>query len=154
MRHFLTKLRVWFPPPLILVLFLVADVLTASPRFTFGGVNIVISALLAGVSLLVILHTAWQMRMKRTTLNPLHAEKSTTLVTGGCYAWSRNPIYLGMSGLQLAFALYVGSLIGILVAPLFMLAVARLHIDFEEEQLRKHFGLEWKHYEQRVRRWL
>lgn len=51
MRHFLTKLRVWFPPPLILVLFLVADVLTASPRFTFGGVNIVISALLAGVSL-------------------------------------------------------------------------------------------------------
>jgi protein-S-isoprenylcysteine O-methyltransferase Ste14 len=53
-----------------------------------------------------------------------------------------------------SFALYVGSLIGILVAPLFMLAVARLHIDFEEEQLRKHFGLEWKHYEQRVRRWL
>ncbi|MDU5714087.1 MAG: isoprenylcysteine carboxylmethyltransferase family protein [Citrobacter freundii] len=102
----------------------------------------------------MILHTAWQMRKKRTTLNPLHAEKSTTLVTGGCYAWSRNPIYLGMSGLQLAFALYVGSLIGILVAPLFMLAVARLHIDFEEEQLRKHFGLEWKHYEQRVRRWL
>ncbi|MBJ9224149.1 isoprenylcysteine carboxylmethyltransferase family protein [Citrobacter braakii] len=154
MRHFLTKLRVWFPPPLILVLFLVADVLTASPRFTFGGVNIVISALLAGVSLLVILHTAWQMRMKRTTLNPLHAHKSTTLVTGGCYAWSRNPIYLGMSGIQLAFALYIGSLTGVLAVPVFMLAVARLHIDFEEEQLRKHFGLEWERYEQHVRRWL
>jgi len=95
-----------------------------------------------------------QMRKKRTTLNPLHAEKSTTLVTGGCYAWSRNPIYLGMSGLQLAFALYVGSLIGILAAPLFILVVARLHIDFEEEQLRKHFGPEWIRYEQRVRRWL
>ena len=154
MRPFLTKLRVWLPPPLILVLFLIADALTAIPRFTFGAVTIVISALLASVSLAMILHTAWQMRKKRTTLNPLHAEKSTTLVTGGCYAWSRNPIYLGMSGLQLAFALYVGSLIGILVAPLFMLAVARLHIDFEEEQLRKHFGLEWKRYEQRVRRWL
>lgn len=154
MRPFLTKLRVWLPPPLILILFLIADALTAIPRFTFGAVTIVISALLASASLAMILHTAWQMRKKRTTLNPLHAEKSTTLVTGGCYAWSRNPIYLGMSGLQLAFALYVGSLIGILVAPLFMLAVARLHIDFEEEQLRKHFGLEWKHYEQRVRRWL
>ncbi|PHZ03201.1 methyltransferase family protein [Citrobacter freundii] len=154
MRHFLTKLRVWLPPPLILILFLIADALTAIPRFTFGAATIVISALLASASLAMILHTAWQMRKKRTTLNPLHAEKSTTLVTGGCYAWSRNSIYLGMSGLQLAFALYVGSLIGILVAPLFMLAVARLHIDFEEEQLRKHFGLEWKHYEQRVRRWL
>ncbi|MCX8980878.1 isoprenylcysteine carboxylmethyltransferase family protein [Citrobacter portucalensis] len=154
MRPFLTKLRVWLPPPLILLLFLIADALTAIPRFTFGAVTIVISALLASVSLAMILHTAWQMRKKRTTLNPLHAEKSTTLVTGGCYAWSRNPIYLGMSGLQLAFALYVGSLIGILAAPLFMLVVARLHIDFEEEQLRKHFGLEWKCYEQRVRRWL
>jgi protein-S-isoprenylcysteine O-methyltransferase Ste14 len=50
------------------------------------------------------------MRKKRTTLNPLHAEKSTTLVTGGCYARASNPIYLGMSGLQLAF-LAVGSLI-------------------------------------------
>ena len=154
MRPFLTKLRVWLPPPLILLLFLIADALTAIPRFTFGAVTIVISALLASASLAMILHTAWQMRKKRTTLNPLHAEKSTTLVTGGCYAWSRNPIYLGMSGLQLAFALYVGSLIGILAAPLFMLVVARLHIDFEEEQLRKHFGLEWKRYEQRVRRWL
>ena len=154
MRPFLTKLRVWLPPPLILLLFLIADALTAIPRFTFGAVTIVISALLASVSLAMILHTAWQMRKKRTTLNPRHAEKSTTLVTGGCYAWSRNPIYLGMSGLQLAFALYVGSLIGILAAPLFILVVARLHIDFEEEQLRKHFGLEWKRYEQRVRRWL
>ncbi|MBY1056184.1 isoprenylcysteine carboxylmethyltransferase family protein [Citrobacter europaeus] len=154
MRHFLQKLRVWFPPPLILVLFLVADALTASPRFTFGAVNIVISALLASVSLWMILHTAWQIRMKRTTLNPLHANKSTTLVTGGCYAWSRNPIYLGMSGLQLAFALFIGSPAGVVAVPLFMLAVARLHIDFEEEQLRKHFGLEWDRFERQVRRWL
>lgn len=154
MRHFLQKLRVWFPPPLILVLFFAADAMTASPRFIFGAVNIVISALLTSVSLWVILHTAWQMLMKRTTLNPLHADKSTTLVTGGCYAWSRNPIYLGMSGLQLAFAFCVGSLAGILAVPLFMLVIARLHIDFEEEQLRKHFGPEWERYEQRVRRWL
>ncbi|ECY6091225.1 isoprenylcysteine carboxylmethyltransferase family protein, partial [Salmonella enterica subsp. enterica serovar Enteritidis] len=46
MRHFLQKLRVWFPPPLILVLFFAADAMTASPRFIFGAVNIVISALL------------------------------------------------------------------------------------------------------------
>lgn len=154
MRTFLTKVRVWFPPPLILVLFLVMDALTATPRFTFGAVNIVISALLTSVSLWVILHTVWQMLMKRTTLNPLHTERTTTLVTEGCYAWSRNPIYLGMSGLQLAFAFYVGSLAGILAVPLFMLVIARLHIDFEEEQLRKHFGQEWERYEQRVRRWL
>ncbi len=153
MRNFLKKIRVWFPPPFILVLFFVVDTLTASPRFIFGAANVVLSALLACVSLVVVLHTAWQMRVKHTTLNPLHADKSTTLVTSGCYAWGRNPIYLGMSGLQLAFSLYVGSLAGVLAVPLFMLMIARLHIDFEEEQLRKHFGLEWERYAQRVRRW-
>ncbi len=46
MRNFVTRLRVWFPPPLILLLFFVTDVLTAIPRFTFDIVNIVLRALL------------------------------------------------------------------------------------------------------------
>ena len=54
MRNFLIKLRVWFPPPLILVLFLVADALTLSPRFSFGAVNTALSVLLAVVSLAMI----------------------------------------------------------------------------------------------------
>ena len=80
--------------------------------------------------------------------------RTTKLVTLGCYAWSRNPIYLGMSGLQLSVALCFGSLVGILAVPLFMFVVARLHIHVEEVQLRKRFGLEWERYTQRVRRWL
>nr|WP_320406453.1 isoprenylcysteine carboxylmethyltransferase family protein [Escherichia coli] len=81
-------------------------------------------------------------------------DRTTKLVTVGCYAWSRNPIYLGMSGLQLSVALCFGSLVGILAVPLFMFVVARLHIHVEEVQLRKRFGLEWERYTQRVRRWL
>ncbi|WP_353612967.1 isoprenylcysteine carboxylmethyltransferase family protein [Mangrovibacter phragmitis] len=154
MRNVLTRLRVWFPPPLILLLFFVTDMLTAIPRFTFDIVNMGLSVLLTCVCITMILHTVWQMRMKRTTLNPLHADRTTTLVTGGCYAWSRNPIYLGMSGLQLALALCFGSLVEIFAVPLFMFVVARLHIDIEEKQLRKRFGVEWECYMQRVRRWL
>ena len=154
MRNFVTRLRVWFPPPLILLLFFVTDVLTAIPRFTFDIVNIVLSVLLTGVCITMILHTAWQMSTNGTTLNPLHPDRTTKLVTVGCYAWSRNTIYLGMSGLQLSVALCFGSLVGILAVPLFMFVVARLHIHVEEVQLRKRFGLEWERYTQRVRRWL
>ncbi|MDR8290350.1 isoprenylcysteine carboxylmethyltransferase family protein, partial [Acinetobacter baumannii] len=56
MRNFVTRLRVWFPPPLILLLFFVTDVLTAIPRFTFDIVNIVLSVLLTGVCITMILH--------------------------------------------------------------------------------------------------
>ncbi|GCW55787.1 hypothetical protein HmCmsJML088_02213 [Escherichia coli] len=81
MRNFVTRLRVWFPPPLILLLFFVTDVLTAIPRFTFDIVNIVLSVLLTGVCITMILHTAWQMSTNGTTLNPLHPDRTTKLVT-------------------------------------------------------------------------
>ena len=92
----LEKLRSRFPPPVILLIFVVGDCLTANPRFTFGLVTQVLSLAIAAVSLGVIMTTAWQMHVNRTTLNPLQADKTTTLVTRGCYAWSRNPIYLGL----------------------------------------------------------
>ena len=128
----LAKLRSRFPPPVILLIFVVGDCLTANPRFTFGLVTQVLSLAIAAVSLGIILTTAWHMHVSRTTLNPLQADKTTTLVTHGCYAWSRNPIYLGLTGVQFAVALWLGSLPGMIAVPLFMLAVARLHIDFEE----------------------
>ena len=139
----LAKLRSRFPPPVILLIFVVGDCLTANPRFTFGLVTQVL-----------ILTTAWHMHVSRTTLTPLQADKTTTLVTHGCYAWSRNPIYLGLTGVQFAVALWMGSLPGMIAVPLFMLVVARLHIDFEEFELHKRFGAQWEHYTKQVRRWL
>lgn len=150
----LAKLRSRFPPPVILLIFVVGDCLTANPHFTFGLVTQVLSLAIAAVSLGVILTTVWHMHVSRTTLNPLQADKTTTLVTHGCYAWSRNPIYLGLTGVQLAVALWMGSLPGLIAVPFFMLAVARLHIDFEEFQLHKRFGAQWEHYAKQVRRWL
>lgn len=90
----LAKLRSRFPPPVILLIFVVGDCLTANPHFTFGLITQVLSLAIAAVSLGVILTTAWHMHVSHTTLNPLQADKTTTLVTHGCYAWSRNPIYL------------------------------------------------------------
>ena len=150
----LAKLRSRFPPPVILLIFVVGDCLTTNPRFTFGLVTQVLSLAIAAVSLGIILTTAWHMHVSRTTLNPLQADKTTTLVTHGCYAWSRNPIYLGLIGVQFAVVLWMGSLPGMIAVPLFMLAVARLHIDFEEFELHKRFGAQWEHFTKQVRRWL
>ncbi|SUX66491.1 Putative protein-S-isoprenylcysteine methyltransferase [Citrobacter amalonaticus] len=126
----LAKLRSRFPPPVILLIFVVGDCLTANPRFTFGLVTQVLSLAIAAVSLGIILTTAWHMHVSRTTLNPLQADKTTTLVTHGCYAWSRNPIYLGLIGVQFAVALWMGSLPGMIAVPLFMLAVAPVAYRF------------------------
>lgn len=150
----LVRIRRWLPPPVILLIFMAGDVLTTNPHFVIASVSRLLSLAIAAVSLCIILFTAWQMHSHKTTLNPLHADRTTTLVTRGCYRLSRNPIYLGMSGLHLATAIYCGNLPGTMALPIFMLAVARLHIDFEEAQLRLRFGQDWDRYAQRVRRWL
>jgi len=45
----------------------------------------------------------------KTTVNPLHPEQTTALVTSGVYRFSRNPMYAGMLLCLLAWATYLAS---------------------------------------------
>jgi protein-S-isoprenylcysteine O-methyltransferase Ste14 len=91
---------------------------------------------------------------RHTTVNPLRPEKSTALVTGGIYQLSRNPMYLGMACLLLAWALYLQSPAALLGVPAFMAYITHFQIKPEERILEQLFGDEFKHYITRVRRWL
>jgi protein-S-isoprenylcysteine O-methyltransferase Ste14 len=86
---------------------------------------------------------------------PVPARKPTTvIVRTGPYRFSRNPMYLAFSLLQLGIAIWVNSLwlIATLVA-----AVALMHyivIPREEQYLERRFGAEYLDYKASVRRWL
>lgn len=82
------------------------------------------------------------------------ANKPTTaIVRGGPYRFTRNPIYLAFSFLQLGIAIWVNSLW--LVATL-AVALALIHavIGREERYLERKFGGEYLAYKASVRRWL
>ena len=51
-----------------------------------------------------------QFRRAHTTVNPHKLETTTALVTSGVYAWTRNPMYLGLSILLLGWAVTLGTL--------------------------------------------
>ena len=91
---------------------------------------------------------------RHTTINPLHPEKSSALVTGGVYTITRNPMYLGMACLLLAWAVYLQSPLALLGVPLFMAYITQFQIKPEERMLVKLFGGEFAAYCGRVRRWL
>ena len=78
---------------------------------------------------------------------------TTAIVRTGPYRFSRNPIYLAFSILQLGIAIWVNSLwlLATLVA-----AVALIHIVIgrEERYLERKFGGEYLAYKASVRRWL
>ena len=87
-----------------------------------------------------------------TTILPHRA--STALVTSGPFAYSRNPIYLGISLALVGVALVLNKLAFLLVVPVFMVLVWWLAIRREEQYLLDRFGDEWADYADRVRRWV
>jgi len=93
-------------------------------------------------------------RRHRTTINPLHPEKTSRLVTGGVYRISRNPMYVGMALLLLAWAVYLESPAALLGPIAFIAYITRFQIIPEEILLAQHFAEEFSAYRQRVRRWL
>lgn len=93
-------------------------------------------------------------RRAKTTLNPIKPETTSALVTSGIYRYTRNPMYLGMATWMLAWSAWLGTPVGLLCAPLFMLYMNRFQIGPEERALSKLFGAEFTAYLARVRRWL
>jgi protein-S-isoprenylcysteine O-methyltransferase Ste14 len=90
----------------------------------------------------------------RTTINPLRPHKAAVLVTRGIYRITRNPMYVGLALLLVAWAVFWGSLWGFLGPVLFVVYMNRLQIGPEERVLRGIFGEAYDAYAARVRRWL
>lgn len=93
-------------------------------------------------------------RRAGTTLEPLEPRRATALVTTGANGLTRNPIYLGMTGMLLAHAIFRGGVATLLPVAGFVVGIDRLQIRHEEAALTDLFGAEYTTYRQRVPRWL
>ena len=89
---------------------------------------------------------------RRTTLNP--AGQPAKLVANGAYAWTRNPMYLGLTCIYAGAALALAQGLTLAMVALPWAAVNWIVIPFEEARLRKTFGRAYADYCRRVRRWL
>lgn len=86
--------------------------------------------------------------------NPsVHATVSK-VYQSGIYAYSRNPIYLGVSLWMLSGALYFDKVwIMIMMVPLTLFMNKKV-IEKEEAYLEQKFGEDYIAYKQKVRRWI
>ena len=90
----------------------------------------------------------------KTTVNPMKPEKSAALVCSGVYRITRNPMYVGMVFILLAWAVYLASPWSLFGPLLFAAYITRFQIKPEERVLAGRFGAEFASYQARVRRWL
>ena len=95
-----------------------------------------------------------QFRRAHTTVNPHKPEATTELVTSGVYAWTRNPMYLGLAILLLGWAIRLGTLSPLAGPLLFIPLIQQLQIVPEENAMRLKFGSVYQEYHRGVNRWL
>lgn len=109
-----------------------------------------LSQLSAALALAAVAGLWWA----RTTINPLQPAKATSLVTGGVYRVSRNPLYLSLLMLLVAYAIRLDAA-PMWLGPLFFAAyVTRFQIAPEERALALKFGEDYQRYRARTRRWI
>ena len=119
------------------------------------GLKPLLTGLLAAVGLAFDLAGLRAFLARRTTVNPLRPERASSLVTEGVYRISRNPMYIGMVFLLLAWGLYLADAGALLLGPLaYVLYLNRFQIAPEERVLLGLFGDQYRAYMGRVRRWL
>lgn len=153
------SVRKQFPPPVMLLLFLLFDMWNSWPTINHPDYLMMLSfqsgtaIATGGVSVYLVFSGLLKLINNKTTLNALKPEHTRTLVIGGCYRFSRNPVYLGFVGLHLSTALLLGSLPGMLVTPFLVLLLTTLHIRVEEASMQRLFGHQWDQYCNRTPRW-
>ena len=100
----------------------------------------------------MVLYCASCFRARGTTIKPF--QESEALITNHLYAFTRNPIYLGMTLIGIGAAIMMAHLTPFFLLPAFPLIINRRFIPAEEAMLEARFGAAWHQYRQRVRRWL
>jgi protein-S-isoprenylcysteine O-methyltransferase Ste14 len=111
-------------------------------------------AALAAVGAAFALSGVVAFRRAKTTVDPLRPASTSTLVSSGVFKVTRNPMYVGMLFLLLAWAAYLWSAWSLLGVLGFAAFISRFQIQPEESVLSGLFGAEYAEYKARVRRWL
>ena len=109
---------------------------------------------IAQASAVVAVAAVASMLIARTTMNPLDPTKARNLVTGGVFRLSRNPMYLSLLLLLVAYAVRLDSPAMWLGPLVFIAYVTRFQIHPEERALTAKFGEAYRQYQTRTRRWL
>lgn len=142
------------PPPLIFAGPLAAGLLLHRffpkrfvPRWigiTLGGLGIISGAML-------IRGGFREMLAAKTNVNP--TLPANTIVTGGPYRYTRNPLYMGLTLMYAGVAFLANAFWAMLLLPLVLVVMVYGVIKREEQYLEQKFGEQYLSYKARVRRW-
>ena len=100
------------PPPVIFIGCALIMVYLPNPYLL--EINVLAVYLIISVSSAIAFFSLWQFYKSKANINPIHLEKSNVFVVNGIYRFSRNPMYLSLAGLLVAWVIYLQSAVSFL----------------------------------------
>ena len=145
-----------FPPPLVFLIGLLLGFglnrvapLPAIPLDRTARIALGLIVIAAG-----IVPIAWaRVHFVRTRQNPIPWKPTPELIFQGPYLYTRNPMYVGMTMLQVGLGIALNVIWGSLLAPLSLAIVHLIAVRPEEAYLSQKFGDPYRQYLTRVRRY-
>ena len=153
----MNALELKIPPPLVALIMLglawgCRDVL---PTAHAGVWLDVVAGLVLLQGMVVAMAGVYEFVRVDTTVHPFHPEHTEHVVTRGVFAFSRNPMYLGMLLCLVAVAvLHWRQPLNVVWCIGFYAYISRFQIQPEERILTQKFGEPFKQYCLQVHRWL
>ncbi|MCP4300192.1 MAG: isoprenylcysteine carboxylmethyltransferase family protein [Gammaproteobacteria bacterium] len=146
------------PPVLVLsigiLLVWLLSLIMPEPLRSGSPFKLVLAVTLFVSGIILAISAGLSFRKFRTSVDPMNPDKANSIVTTGVYSISRNPMYLAMLLVLIAFAVFMWQASSILVLLAFIAYMTRFQIIPEERVLARKFGDEFRHYCERVRRWI
>ncbi len=102
----------------------------------------------------VALAVAGERAFKHAGTAVLPFSEPSALVTTGPFAFTRNPMYLGLVLCLAGWAVLLGTVAPMLVVPAFFALIQYRFVLREEPFMAERFGEAYAAYKARVRRWL
>jgi len=147
-------LKTKIPPPIVTLLcigiiYLFENKIEYSqPDFKAIGIIFLI------LGLIIIFLAVLKFIKIKTTVDPTRPHKTSNLVISGIYKITRNPMYLGMLFLIMAYTIYTNNVVGSITIPIFIFYINKFQIEPEEIEMRKKFGESFENYCKKVNRWI
>lgn len=145
--------KLLIPPVFVLLtLMLIVTFYFSCPSFNVIDFPYNLVGLLSAVYGFAIMSKVRDLFKKHNTT--LEIKQSSSMITEGVFAKSRNPMYIGMFLLLLGFGVCSTNVLSILACFVFVLLVNGLVIPQEEKLMKEAFGHEYDAYKSKVRRWI
>ena len=151
------SLEAKIPPPAVAVAaaVIIWGISQLAPRVALpSGIRLGLSLAILVVGVAFSAAGVLSFRRARTTLDPTKPEEASSLVRTGIYRVTRNPMYLGLLFVLVAWAVLLSSAWALLGVAGFVLYMSRFQIAPEERALSGLFESEYATYKASVRRWL